>query len=185
MINPSRCIFVGNIPYDYDNESLMETLSMVGPINNFRIVYDDFTGKPKGYGFCEYADHETAASALRNLKTIDYKGRQLRINTAENDKTGIFITGDMVRASKDISYIKENESYESKFSDVLKGLTDEQKLLMLCSLKSLNDKNSYNFKKLLMSQSEEFLNSLYETQLEFMNKLSKGQNSQQQSSIIN
>lgn len=29
-----------------------------------RLVYDRETGKPKGYGFCEYNDTETAQSAL-------------------------------------------------------------------------------------------------------------------------
>ena len=27
--------------------------------STFRIVYDRETGKPKGYGFCEYRDQET------------------------------------------------------------------------------------------------------------------------------
>jgi cleavage stimulation factor subunit 2 len=114
MTTASRCIFVGNIPYDYDDQSLIETLSMVGPINNFRIVFDELTGKSKGYGFCEYRDAETAASALRNLKSIDYNGRQLRINVAENDKTGINLTEDMIRAGKDISYIKETKATSEK-----------------------------------------------------------------------
>ena len=31
-----------------------------------RLVFDKDSGKPKGYGFCEYADPETAQSAIRN-----------------------------------------------------------------------------------------------------------------------
>lgn len=173
--NASRCIFVGNIPYDYDDQSLIETLSMVGPINNFRIVFDEVTGKSKGYGFCEYRDPETAASALRNLKSIDYNGRQLRINVAENDKTGINLTEDMIRASKDISYIKENKGSENKFIDVLKNLTDEQKLLLFHLIKSLNEKNQTGFKNLILNQSEEFLNAVKEVQTDFINKFNMKQ----------
>lgn len=52
----------------------------------FRLVIDRETGKPKGYGFCEYKDEETALSARRNLHGYDINGRQLRVDFAENDK---------------------------------------------------------------------------------------------------
>jgi len=51
-----------------------------------RLVTDRETGKPKGYGFCEYTDEETALSARRNLQGYEINGRQLRVDFAENDK---------------------------------------------------------------------------------------------------
>lgn len=54
--------------------------------NFFRLVIDRETGKPKGYGFCEYKDEETALSARRNLQGYEINGRQLRVDFAENDK---------------------------------------------------------------------------------------------------
>lgn len=51
-----------------------------------RLVVDRETGKPKGYGFCEYKDEETALSARRNLQGYEINGRQLRVDFAENDK---------------------------------------------------------------------------------------------------
>ena len=53
---------------------------------HFRLVIDRETGKPKGYGFCEYKDEETALSARRNLQGYAINGRQLRVDFAENDK---------------------------------------------------------------------------------------------------
>ncbi|KAK3035636.1 hypothetical protein RJ639_033164 [Escallonia herrerae] len=50
------------------------------------LVTDRETGKPKGYGFCEYKDEETALSARRNLQGYEINGRQLRVDFAENDK---------------------------------------------------------------------------------------------------
>ncbi|CAK9166369.1 unnamed protein product [Ilex paraguariensis] len=50
------------------------------------LVIDRETGKPKGYGFCEYKDEETALSARRNLQGYEINGRQLRVDFAENDK---------------------------------------------------------------------------------------------------
>ncbi|CAN1239698.1 Cleavage stimulating factor 64 [Linum grandiflorum] len=81
-----RCVFVGNIPYDVTEEQLIEICREVGPVVSFRLVTDRETGKPKGYGFCEYKDEETALSARRNLQGYEINGRQLRVDFAENDK---------------------------------------------------------------------------------------------------
>ena len=51
-----------------------------------RLVYDRETGKPKGYGFCEYKDTETAQSAMRNLNGTEIHGRQLRVDSAASQK---------------------------------------------------------------------------------------------------
>ncbi|CAH1798142.1 unnamed protein product, partial [Owenia fusiformis] len=74
-----RSVFVGNISYDTTEEQLREIFSQVGPVISFRLVYDRETGKPKGYGFCEYEDVETAQSAMRNLNNFDLSGRPLRV----------------------------------------------------------------------------------------------------------
>ncbi|XP_055825248.1 cleavage stimulating factor 64 [Solanum dulcamara] len=81
-----RCVFVGNIPYDATEEQLIQICEEVGPVVSFRLVIDRETGKPKGYGFCEYKDEETSLSARRNLQGYEINGRQLRVDFAENDK---------------------------------------------------------------------------------------------------
>ncbi|GMP46191.1 hypothetical protein CsSME_00014446 [Camellia sinensis var. sinensis] len=78
--------YIGNIPYDASEEQLIQICEEVGPVVSFRLVIDRETGKPKGYGFCEYKDEETALSARRNLQGYDINGRQLRVDFAENDK---------------------------------------------------------------------------------------------------
>ena len=78
-----------------------QTFSSVGPVVSFRcalpisslshidalpsLVFDHATGKPKGFGFCEYKDPETAASALRNLQGVEVGGRGLRLDFADTD----------------------------------------------------------------------------------------------------
>ena len=53
---------------------------------SFRLVYDRESGKPKGYGFCEYKDLETAQSAMRNLNGVELHGRNLRVDSAASEK---------------------------------------------------------------------------------------------------
>lgn len=82
-----RSVFVGNIPYDATEEKLKDIFAEVGPVVSFRLVYDRETGKPKGYGFCEYRDQETAMSAMRNLNGYELNNRILRVDNAANEKT--------------------------------------------------------------------------------------------------
>ncbi|XP_038076922.1 cleavage stimulation factor subunit 2-like [Patiria miniata] len=81
-----RSVFVGNIPYDATEEKLKDIFSEVGPVISFRLVYDRESGKPKGYGFCEYKDQETALSAMRNLNGYELNGRALRVDNAASEK---------------------------------------------------------------------------------------------------
>ncbi|XP_048766239.1 cleavage stimulation factor subunit 2 tau variant-like [Ostrea edulis] len=82
----ARSVFVGNIPYETTEEQLREIFSAAGPVVSFRLVYDRETGKPKGYGFCEYQDVETAQSAMRNLNNYDFNGRPLRVGVAAGEQ---------------------------------------------------------------------------------------------------
>lgn len=50
------------------------------------MVYDRETGRPRGYGFIEYADVQTAETAIRNLNQYDLNGRKLRVDSAVQDK---------------------------------------------------------------------------------------------------
>ncbi|PWW79056.1 hypothetical protein C7212DRAFT_356258 [Tuber magnatum] len=75
-----KIVFVGNIPYGLTEEQIAEIFSSVGRVLSFRLVYDRETGRPKGFGFAEYSDQETAASAVRNLDNHEIMGRKLRVD---------------------------------------------------------------------------------------------------------
>ncbi|KAG0213119.1 hypothetical protein BGX28_004945 [Mortierella sp. GBA30] len=84
-MNGSKVVFVGNIPYEQTEEQLIEIFSEVGPVVSFRLVFERETGKPRGYGFCEFQDERTAASAVRNLNGRDIGNRSLKVDFAETD----------------------------------------------------------------------------------------------------
>ena len=83
----ARSCFVGNIPYEATEEKLKEIFSSVGPVVSFKLVYDRENGKPRGYGFCEFMDPETALSAMRNLNGVEINGRALRVDSASTERS--------------------------------------------------------------------------------------------------
>lgn len=57
-------------------------------IRRCRVVTDRETGRPKGFGFCEYFDIPTAASAQRNLNGHEINGRKIHVDFAEDKERG-------------------------------------------------------------------------------------------------
>ena len=62
-------------------------------------MFDRETGKPKGYGFCEYKDQETALSAMRNLNGYELNGRALRVDSAASEKNREEMKGESVMSA--------------------------------------------------------------------------------------
>lgn len=44
------------------------------------------TGKPKGYGFADFSDADSAASAVRNLNDYEIMGRKIRVDWPHNNE---------------------------------------------------------------------------------------------------
>lgn len=51
-------------------------------VSVFSLVYDRMTNRPKGFGFCEFADQQSAQNAVNTLSGTDFNGRVLRVNWA-------------------------------------------------------------------------------------------------------
>lgn len=125
MVRPSRFVFVGNVPFDATEEALASVLREAGPLASFRLAIDKETQKPRGYGFAEYMDIETAKSAVRNLNEIELGGRKLRIDFAESE------TADPERRAEPPSAMKT-------ITDVVNGMDYEKKLEVLQNIKILH-----------------------------------------------
>jgi len=81
-VNPGRqqrSVFVGNIPYRASEEELVQMFSQAGSVVAFRLVNDRDTGRPKGFGFCEYSDPNMATRAIQSLHGTELYGRQLHV----------------------------------------------------------------------------------------------------------
>ncbi|EPY52540.1 RNA-binding protein [Schizosaccharomyces cryophilus OY26] len=85
-MNPSCVVYVGNIPYEMSEEQVTDIFRQSGPVKSFHLVIDPESGQPKGYGFCEYHDTATTASAVRNLNNYDAGARRLRVDFPTADQ---------------------------------------------------------------------------------------------------
>ncbi|KAK6039286.1 hypothetical protein COOONC_23208 [Cooperia oncophora] len=83
---PTRhSVYVGNIPYQTTEDAIGNHFSQAGNVTNVRIVYDRETGRPKGFGFCEFSDEAGAQNAVNTLNGTDFNGRSLRVNYANKN----------------------------------------------------------------------------------------------------
>ncbi|GFT96487.1 cleavage stimulation factor subunit 2 [Nephila pilipes] len=83
MMQPEDFVDLKNLNYIFKLKKAIFGLNQGGR----DLVYDRETGKPKGYGFCEYKDQEMALSAMRNLNSYELNGRALRVDNAASEKS--------------------------------------------------------------------------------------------------
>lgn len=72
------CLLIG-----LSEEQITDIFSSAGTVERFRLVYDSETGRPRGYGFADYPDTDSAASAVRNLNDHEIMGRKLKVDFSD------------------------------------------------------------------------------------------------------
>ncbi|EFO26193.1 hypothetical protein LOAG_02291 [Loa loa] len=72
----------GNLPYSAREEDVANFFWQVGPVTSVRIVLDRDTGRPRGFGFCEFETEAAAEQAVGSMNHAEFMGRQLRVDRA-------------------------------------------------------------------------------------------------------
>jgi RNA recognition motif-containing protein len=80
-------IYVGNLPYTADEESVRALFSQHGTVDAVRLINDRETGRFRGFCFVEMPDSD-AQTAIARLNGHDMEGRQLRVNEAREREGG-------------------------------------------------------------------------------------------------
>lgn len=75
-------IYVGNLDYKADEESLRGIFAEVGEVESVKIIKDPATGRSKGFGFVEMASDEDAQKAISSLNGKTFMDRALTVNEA-------------------------------------------------------------------------------------------------------
>lgn len=77
-------IYVGNIPYDADSDTLKDHFSGCGEVVDAIVISDRETKRSKGFGFVTFADKDGLDAALKKDHSLD--DRALKVNKAEARK---------------------------------------------------------------------------------------------------
>src|SRR5499426_528865 len=78
----SAKLFVGNLSVHATEEDLRELFQQAGTVETVRIITDQFTGRPRGFGFVEMATKEEAERAIEQLNGRLFRDRNLVVNEA-------------------------------------------------------------------------------------------------------
>ncbi len=75
-------LYVGNLSFDADTESLAELFRAHGEVSSANIVTDRDSGRSRGFGFVEMPNKKEAISAMNALADTELNGRALVVNEA-------------------------------------------------------------------------------------------------------
>jgi len=78
----SAKLFVGNLSFQATEEDLRELFAQAGNVETVRIITDQFTGRPRGFGFVEMATKEEALKAVEQLNGRLFRDRNLVVDEA-------------------------------------------------------------------------------------------------------
>ena len=79
-------LFISNIPYEVDEDSLNTLVINKASGKNFdsiKLARDKKTGRSRGFAYIDYSNEVDAAEALSILQGIEVDGRTLRVSVAE------------------------------------------------------------------------------------------------------
>ncbi len=82
----SKKLYVGNLSYDVDQETLVELFSAYGTVESVNLITDRATGQSKGFGFVEMSDEGEANAAIAGLNETDQMGRPIKVAEASPPK---------------------------------------------------------------------------------------------------
>ena len=78
----SKKLYVGNIAYSLDDQSLAALFAPYGEVSSAQIINDRDTGRSKGFGFVEMSSEAEAQAAIDGLNGHEVDGRALTVNEA-------------------------------------------------------------------------------------------------------
>ena len=81
-------LFVGNLSFSTTESQLRELFEAHGEVTSASLVMDRETGRPRGFGFVEFANDEHARAAIEALSGKNIDGRNLTVNEARPREGG-------------------------------------------------------------------------------------------------
>ena len=84
----SKKIYIGNLPFTSTEDELRAVFERHGNVASVSVVTDRDTGRSRGFAFVEMDDASAADDAIRALDGSELGGRDLRVNEAQDRRSG-------------------------------------------------------------------------------------------------
>ena len=75
-------LYVGNLPYSMNDESLKQLFVAFGDVTEAVVINDKFSGRSKGFGFVTFAEDASAEKAVNEMNGKEVEGRAIVVNVA-------------------------------------------------------------------------------------------------------
>ena len=77
-----RKLYVGNLPYETNEQDLQELFAQAGNVETVTVMRDRDTGRARGFAFVEMSSDDEAQNAITKLNDQQFGGRRLTVNEA-------------------------------------------------------------------------------------------------------
>jgi len=81
--NPSTTLFVGNLSFEADEDTVRSHFEQFGTITRCRLPTDINDGSPKGFGYVDFSSIEEATTAYDAMVGSQINGRTIRLDYAQ------------------------------------------------------------------------------------------------------
>lgn len=75
-------LFVGNLPYTFDETKLTDLFAQVGTVVSAKIISDKYSGRSRGFAFVQMSSDEETKKAIEKFNSFQVDGRALVVNEA-------------------------------------------------------------------------------------------------------
>jgi RNA recognition motif-containing protein len=75
-------LFVGNLPYNMNDQRLAEVFAAAGTVVSAKVITDKYSGRSRGFGFVEMSNAEEGKKAIEMFHNQQIDGRPLVVNEA-------------------------------------------------------------------------------------------------------
>lgn len=79
----SKKLYVGNLPYSADDNSLADAFSECGSVQSAKVIMDRDSGRSKGFAFVEMSTDSEAAAAIARFNGTQMDGRAMNVSEAK------------------------------------------------------------------------------------------------------
>ncbi|GFY74079.1 RNA-binding protein 34 [Trichonephila inaurata madagascariensis] len=118
LYDKNRSIFIGNLPFNIDEDMIWNTFAECGRIEAVRVIRDRETGAGKGFGYVLFQKIQSKENALK-LEDVKIAGRIIRIKEVQ-DPAKPKLTNQWSAVKRKAMKIKKQGSFKKSLKKIMK-----------------------------------------------------------------